>query len=502
MRTPLLVFLLFIATHASAQFQLGWMYERGYVSGYGLPFSSYADQQGGLFLASQTEDSVCNYAMAEIIHLSSTGNIAWEKPVFYEAPCLQQDLYYYGVAGTSMYYAFVDTASWLVKSDTSGVESWMLDTNSLVVIGDIDRYENITGFNFGPNVVCFDSSGQHLWSYGDPYPYTHQIRRVITDGNGNRNVFLEFNDGSQAETRGVGIFQLDSNGVFQWDTIINPQTNPDVDLLEDVKLDNMNNSYVLAYDMWQFGCYLTKIDEDGNIVATNQFTPTPVFRPSQLEIDTIHGIVYIAGRTSDYLMVLKYDLQLNALDTMLFDRNLPDINVIGVNEYGYLYHSWVSDSTGDFELRVDLYNHLGQLLDVYTYWDSTRFSTINPYEIVFDSIGDVFLVCNARGFSFNDICLVFKFTNPLNILESSVSDNNLVVFPNPADGMVAVSLTNNVQGESYTVYNSTGQSVLQNTFSGNTCTIDTQVLTRGIYFIEVVTQSGIRSTQKLIIQRP
>jgi hypothetical protein len=64
--------------------------------------------------------------------------------------------------------------------------------------------------------------------------------------------------------------------------------------------------------------------------------------------------------------------------------------------------------------------------------------------------------------------------------EDVIVENNIVIYPNPTDGVLYIKNATNVP---YTVFNTLGQVLLQ----GNTLpeTIDLQGVTSGVYFLKI-----------------
>lgn len=484
-----------------AQYQSEWLFERYYINGH--VFGCAVDNMGGIFLSSHAEDSVCGYGLGEIVHISSTGALVWEKALYYELPCLDQTIQAFHVRGDHLYYSVQDTSGAIMKADSAGAgEFWKVDTGFTLIATDIDAREQITAYvPQWSEVFSFDSSSVQLWSYALPYSFAHQITTVISNRDRAKIVAFEYTDPSQSDYKGVGIVQLDSNGIFMWDTFINQQTAPDEDLFVDIKVDQNNNIYVLTKDMTQGGGFLTKIDENGIIVAQNVYLPTTTFDPSQLELDTLHALVYVAGRSSSFFHVLKFDFQLNGADTMLFDRSGP-YNVLAVNEYGYLFHAWLCDTSVTQQLYVEVYNHNGLLIDVYSYWDSARFSSVYPHSILFDSVGGIFVTCDALDTSLDETAFVLKLTNPLGINDTMHGVGDMRLYPNPATSKVSIVVPANTSKQILLVYNAEGMLIAKEEFFGSTAILETQNYASGIYFVSVTAESGQHFIQKLIVQHP
>ena len=92
---------------------------------------------------------------------------------------------------------------------------------------------------------------------------------------------------------------------------------------------------------------------------------------------------------------------------------------------------------------------------------------------------------------------------PVNVLNTSIENNAISIYPNPSNGIYFLNI-NSVDFNAdnfYTVYNITGQLVLnnkiENTSVNHTERIDMSAFANGIYFVEV-SLKGVRTTSKLI----
>ena len=87
--------------------------------------------------------------------------------------------------------------------------------------------------------------------------------------------------------------------------------------------------------------------------------------------------------------------------------------------------------------------------------------------------------------------------NPINgtLANDSFIKNNFSIYPNPSNGMVNISLENNLQLEKVTFYNQLGQLVK----TATTNVVTTSELAKGAYFVEVLTNEG-KATKQLIVQ--
>lgn len=152
-------------------------------------------------------------------------------------------------------------------------------------------------------------------------------------------------------------------------------------------------------------------------------------------------------------------------------------------------------------------------------WD---FIDINlPVSITNTQIGKGYITFKVKlkpGFAIGDIipnaANIFFDTNPpivtntfntefvQSLSTTTFTDNNIAVYPNPASTLVNVSLNNSSETiSSVAVYDLLGKKVIENhTNNSNQVTINTSSLSKGVYLIEITSNSNIKLIKKLIIQ--
>jgi hypothetical protein len=109
-----------------------------------------------------------------------------------------------------------------------------------------------------------------------------------------------------------------------------------------------------------------------------------------------------------------------------------------------------------------------------------------------------------------DICGVIKYdtvvvyASGVGLLSSSAVENNVRLFPNPAQDLLSIELDfNNSQSFNLRLYNNLGQLIREEelVFKNKTATVNTKELTNGIYFVNLVNEKGEKSVKKLVIAK-
>lgn len=488
------------------QFQLQWMHTRTYDNCQfctGTIVGAMADQTGGVFFTALTVDTICNYNIGELNHINLLGNLSWTSSMFYESPCFSQGINSLSRNGDKLYLCVNDTAGHLLKLDSGSQLIWNLDTGLSLTLLNLDRMENVVAVVIPQTtdvIVSYDSSSVLRWSHTPSYSFNASFKKISVCANNQRVCVFDYNDGTQSETRGVGVIKLDTNGVPVWDTFINPQTIPaDPDVFVEASLDQSGNTFILSEDLFLAGGYLTKIDANGNIVASAQYTPTSGFDARTLALDTVHGLVYVGGRSTGALIVIKYDSLLNPMDTLVFVTQQNGKQALAVNEYGYLSHLWVLQNSTTKQLRLDMYTHNGQIVDSFVYWDSTEFTQIYPERVLFDSLGGIFAIFNATDTLGWDAAVIFKLENPLRVSEILTHQAELILYPNPANNLFSIAASSQAEVRELNIYSGSGKVILHQKIESGENSIVIRDLPNGFYLVEVITEFNQRSTQKLII---
>jgi hypothetical protein len=144
-----------------------------------------------------------------------------------------------------------------------------------------------------------------------------------------------------------------------------------------------------------------------------------------------------------------------------------------------------------------------------------------PVSIPNTQLGKGFITFKAKlkpGFAIGDIipntASIFFDTNPAIVTNTfntefvqqlsttTFTDKNIVVYPNPASTLVNVSLNNSSETiSSVSIYDLLGKKVIDNNaINSNQVIINTSSLSKGVYLIEITSDSTIKLIKKLIIQ--
>ena len=119
------------------------------------------------------------------------------------------------------------------------------------------------------------------------------------------------------------------------------------------------------------------------------------------------------------------------------------------------------------------------------------------------AVGDIIPNTASIYFDYNPAIVTNTFNTEFftSLNSPSFSNNEFQLYPNPAKGIVLISLNNNQFIDKVIFYDLEGKKIKSlsnvNTFQTN---VDVSTLAKGIYFVEITTENHFKQTKKLIIQ--
>jgi hypothetical protein len=94
--------------------------------------------------------------------------------------------------------------------------------------------------------------------------------------------------------------------------------------------------------------------------------------------------------------------------------------------------------------------------------------------------------------------LVFKNTGA-NVENNSNNISNISVYPNPANDLLNIDITNaNFKNSEVVIYNISGTEVLKTNLTSNSARLNIEALSAGVYFVRVINQNGFNKTVKFV----
>ncbi len=228
----------------------------------------------------------------------------------------------------------------------------------------------------------------------------------------------------------------------------------------------------------------------------------------QVMIDGETGIpVYLDSIGHQFSSPLSYDFDNDGFDeallssnaTSIFQPNTYSLFLIDFNDQSMsTIHQqtnsvsgastpWIGDLDENSILDIVLAVNTGASMFSYSLKRvSTAFSMIEPM-----------LWGSYHGSNYNGVYGFIENT-PITILESSASENNVTLIPNPSTGLFEIAHPKGLKHVS--IFNGAGQLVFTNRTNSTKKTIDLRHLARGVYFLEMQDYELILHHQKIVIQ--
>jgi hypothetical protein len=200
-----------------------------------------------------------------------------------------------------------------------------------------------------------------------------------------------------------------------------------------------------------------------------QYVTGPISNPASWTLNYAYKNITSAGDSA--VVVLQI------YDTLTADPN-DDVVMYGViGAYSGSTTNWTMES-----LPVQEFNATGY--------------TANAYVVIASaSIG--FLFGYGNGYPGSELWLdAISISATADVIELS---SNLKVYPNPANDLLNVNISNaNFKNSSITIYNVSGQQLMNSTMSGANAQLNIEDLSNGVYFVTVVNENGFLKTVKFV----
>lgn len=211
-------------------------------------------------------------------------------------------------------------------------------------------------------------------------------------------------------------------------------------------------------------------------------------------LDTINSVGYVFCDGSPNKILFSYDLMSGVrIDSLAIDSVDALFTGIKSGPSGGVFLFYNKQNTDT--ILLDQYDaHFNLIWRGYTV-HPTCTSFCDPQDFIFDSLGYVYTlsVCPCSGPNI----LISKFGPSLVGLSEFVIGEQFQLSPNPATSTVSVSSVS--PGSKILLFNFYGQLIYSDICRDSIYEINCNSLASGVYFVQIVTSSGLLSTQKLII---
>jgi hypothetical protein len=349
-----------------------------------------------------------------------------------------------------------------------------------------DSFTLSSNGNFDMFIVKYDNTGNVIWAKSAGGTEYEIASSVTTDENGNIFVVGSF----ASSTINIDSFALINAGSGEYDIFM-------------VKYDN-TGSVIWAYSSGGTNSDdATSVTSDGsgNIIMVGSFTSPFITFGS----DTLTN----AGGSD--MFIVKFDSSSNVIWTYRAGgtTNIDEASSVTTDSYGNIYvagyyesstitfGSFTFTNAGNCDIFLVKYDNSGNVL-----WAKSPVGT--EYDIASsitaDGSGDIFMAgffanstltfglftLTNTGNDNNDVFLVRLSSS--NGIESSMTQNSISVFPNPATDNITVIIPQKVTIE---ILNINGQIIKTMILDSGKTAVDIGDLSNGIYIIKAKTDKGV-----------
>lgn len=500
MRFYTVVYLLFLLTLPVAgrgqSVNLNWAYKYSFAHQSSHVRAGAPSETGGYYVLGDYLETSCFSNQMVLCKVSDQGNQIWVLELLPDSGCESESLFEMRKIGEDLCMTGNTTGQgWLVKIDSSGAIRWQ-QTNG-AAFGSLSFGQPDQLFICSPPMTMaysYDTTGAYQWNTPFPTVFAPSaFRSAVVSGI--TYVLCTAQDTAQGESTAIALFGLNGSGAIVFDTLINYQTTTDPDYPVDMGTNDNGDIFLLSQDAVSEGMFINKYSTtQGSIQFSSYLSPINTM-PRSIEVDTINQFVYAHTRTADGFRIVKYDYQLNPLDTIIMDTCIVGGDVIAVSPSGYLYCAYHPYGQNRL-LYVKVYDAQGNCVDSIGHLDTAHY--LIPQFLQFDTLGNVFV--SGLGSDPGGNCqFVLSFSSTVGLSESPMDTKLVSVYPNPASASATINTLRLSGTKNVVVYNLTGQELFSDSFTSSTYSLNTQSLASGIYIVDVTDDSGLRSSQKLII---
>ena len=294
---------------------------------------------------------------------------------------------------------------------------------------------------------------------------------------------------------------------------------------QNVNIPDANfKNVLLAHGVTITGSNISKIDtnDDGEIQVTEAEVYTGEISVANKNISSLIGIEAFTAITNLYCnlnQLTTLDISNNSA-LVLLDCNYNQLTSLDITQNTSLYYLYCNHNqltTLDVDVNTDLrylYCNLNQLTSL----DVSSNVNLTILGCGFNQLTSL-NIANGKNYILNDF---FAENNPNltciqidNTPKSSwqkdvtasystncaLSTNNfelskqVTIYPNPAKDHFQIDLENSLELKTITVYNNLGQQVV----TTNSSKVNTSTLSKGMYYVEIVTNTG-KANKKIIVE--
>jgi hypothetical protein len=384
--------------------------------------------------------------------------------------------------------------------DLNNIRARQLADGSFMVVSNL---RNTSFFERSTHVMRIDSTGNISWS--------NRYHPEPDFSAGYSNITLAHNQdllviGTATVTNfvtGSRVMRIDSSGNLRWSKIIH----------YNALFDGADIAEIPGDSIWILSRYsdpqglshiaLTKMDSAGQLVLSRGYhIPGVYLNPRGILTTPDGGLITYGMHTAPAAADKAFLMRTDASGGITWFYSYTGIDLLqaekttsgGIVYSGYPAPDITSLITGRKAISgLDACDSVQQVFPV--------LSALYPGSV--NDTGYVPLQLTVNGFTYTPVAVPF-YESPLcglynpNAVAETAQPDQVQVFPNPAQNRLTIR---GISGNTAVrLYNSNGQSCLQQTTTGNELQIDLSSFAEGLYFV-TIDNGKKRSTQKVIIQQ-
>ncbi len=440
-------------------------------------------------------------AKGSLLKYDPSGNLIWK---FYESSLQggivpnqlltdsMDNIYVCGYLGVGAF----------LKITPSGTLSYILNTtlgSDVSAMAIMPGGESFLLANYNTAVrhielIKVGQNGNILWqNYLSDSAYANGTENLLLSNSNHLYVVYTY-FGIPGHQQDIGIAKLDTAGNILWKKYFNsPSSNLDIDVR--AAIDMNENIYVTGFsDSLSWESIVLKYDSSGNFKWQRRF---PNYSdgwniPTDLVLDN-SGNIYITGSSDTTFNTARcatsmIDSMGNVKWTVFHLDERSGGNAISFNSGNIIVTGGSFNSNIRSNIVVLVYDTTGLLLYSDTVTSTGSVNSNEGTDIVNDGSGCFYITGVSDSWLKMTENTTLKYCDiNLNITEN-VSDNNIVVFPNPASNKVFIKTLNGEEITSVKIYSVTGE-ILKTEFINNSFyVLDMHNISPGFYFM--VIESG------------
>lgn len=488
------------------------------------------DNSGNTLLAGITDTNFLDYA-AILIKLDQGGNVMWQKYITLNGPDIEPYAMITDAAGNIYVTGTYDSPGnfgydiFTIKYDASGNQLWVQYFNGTANDADepsaiaFDNAGNvlITGKTTGTGTVSdllvlkYSASGNPHWSSSfNNTAFNWLEQGVALDVDASDNIYVCGYTYILANTnRDFLTLKMDSSGSVQWYRTYDDSlqlgdecVDIEVDVAGDIVVTGSSYGWGPGYPVYEFATI--KYDAAGTQQWVRRYeSANSTATPADMLTDAA-GNIYITGAMYDD--TTKFDAATIKYDT---NGNMLWLKLVnGPINYGDYGSRILQDAAGNIYVAGTINNVLAQnedgLLVIYEPGGNILYQTSyddvtggeNYFEFMeLDNAGNI-ITAGEEYANTNEDFLAVKYSSVIGMQEV-FSDNDLAVYPNPADQSVVI-VQESLENSELKIFDVMGKEIYQSIVIGHQSLIDVSKFENGIYFVQV-SSANKTAAQKLII---